>query len=231
MARIRSIKPEFWKNETLGTMPPLSQLLFIALWNLADRRGFIEFRPAKIKAEVFPYRRISLEQLLKPLLSEFCRLIDVNGVTYIQIVKFCKHQVFNVREPESTVPEQYWNSTDTVPVPWEGKGREGKGRDARTREGKSSPINFEESKEMIMNFPEWKKSIMENFNLDEINFEKSLNEFFIDTNNAGRYPRTIEDTKSHFYNSLKKGKYLKKSNSTILEEDFFNDPKRKTYGC
>jgi len=37
--RIRSIKPEFWKSETVAALSPLARLLFIGLWNYADREG------------------------------------------------------------------------------------------------------------------------------------------------------------------------------------------------
>lgn len=122
MARIRTIKPEFWKNEALGEMPIESQLLFIGLWNLSDRRGFLEDRPKRIKAEIFPYRDIDIDQALENLIPEFLKRILVNEKPYLHILNFTKHQVCNVREPESIVPEQYWYSTSTVPTPLEGKG-------------------------------------------------------------------------------------------------------------
>lgn len=128
MARIRTIKPEFWKNESLGEMPIESQLLFIGLWNLSDRRGFLEDRPKRIKAEIFPYRDVDIDNAIQNLIPEFLRRIEVDGMKYLHIINFTKHQVCNIREPESIIPEQYWYSTCTVPTPLEGKGREQEGK-------------------------------------------------------------------------------------------------------
>lgn len=55
MPRIRSIKPQFWLDENLGTLPRDARLLYIGLWNIADDTGVFEWRPAKIKAQLFPY--------------------------------------------------------------------------------------------------------------------------------------------------------------------------------
>ena len=36
MARTRSIKPSFFKNEYLAECEPMARLLFVGLWTLAD---------------------------------------------------------------------------------------------------------------------------------------------------------------------------------------------------
>jgi hypothetical protein len=54
MARTRSIKPSFFKNEFLAECEPMARLLFIGLWTLADSQGRMEFRPMRIRAELFP---------------------------------------------------------------------------------------------------------------------------------------------------------------------------------
>src|SRR5687768_4523414 len=55
VARIRTIKPEFFLHEGLAELSPLHRLLFIGLWTLADKRGVLEDRPRKIKAALFPW--------------------------------------------------------------------------------------------------------------------------------------------------------------------------------
>ena len=55
MARIRTIKPQFWLNEELGTIPRDARLLYIGLWNISDDRGVFLWRPAQIKIQLFPY--------------------------------------------------------------------------------------------------------------------------------------------------------------------------------
>lgn len=55
MPRIRTIKPQFWLDENLGKIPRDARLLYIGLWNLADDTGVFQWRPARIKAQLFPY--------------------------------------------------------------------------------------------------------------------------------------------------------------------------------
>lgn len=55
MPRIRNIKPQFWLDEDLGEVSRDVRLLYIGLWNLCDDFGVFEWRPGKIKAQLFPY--------------------------------------------------------------------------------------------------------------------------------------------------------------------------------
>ena len=54
MARIRTIKPEFWQSETIARMPFETRLLAIALLNYADDYGFFKSHPSLVKASCFP---------------------------------------------------------------------------------------------------------------------------------------------------------------------------------
>lgn len=104
--RIRTIKPEFWKNEKLAAQPHVIRLLFIGLWNYADREGRMEDRPARIKAEIFPYDQdLDIDTLLTELAnSGFIVRYEVDGNRYIAIPTFRKHQRPHPREAASTVP-------------------------------------------------------------------------------------------------------------------------------
>jgi len=55
MARIRTIKPQFWTDEKIGNLPMGARLLFIGLWNLADDEGIVLWNAAYIKGQLFPY--------------------------------------------------------------------------------------------------------------------------------------------------------------------------------
>ncbi len=59
MARIRSIKPEFWTNEKILECSPIARLLFIGMWNFADDTGRLPFSPKTLKAQIFPSDEIS----------------------------------------------------------------------------------------------------------------------------------------------------------------------------
>ena len=105
MARSRNIKPGFFKNEVLGEMPPLYRLLFIGLWTHADREGRFECRPRKIKAEVFPYDDVNIEDGLAALEeSGFLVIYAVDGLQYVQIQNWGKHQNPHHKEVGSTIP-------------------------------------------------------------------------------------------------------------------------------
>lgn len=115
MARIRTIKPDFFKNEPLAELPPLTRLLFIGLWTLADRAGRLEDRPKRIRAEVFPYEtNFPVDESLQALHDcGFIHRYQVDQQAYIQIVTFARHQNPHVKEAASVIPV----CTSTVQAP------------------------------------------------------------------------------------------------------------------
>jgi len=54
MARIRSIKPEFWTSEQVMECSTNARLLFIGLWNFCDDAGRMPLAPKRIKALILP---------------------------------------------------------------------------------------------------------------------------------------------------------------------------------
>lgn len=92
MARTRNIKPAFFKNENLAELKPIERLLFIGLWTLADYKGCLEYRPKRIKAEILPYDDIDIDPTLTRLTPDHIRTYIVDGVKYIKIINFVKHQ-------------------------------------------------------------------------------------------------------------------------------------------
>lgn len=138
MSRIRTIKPDFFKDEKLAELSLAHRYLFEGLWTLADREGRLEDRPRYIKVEIFPYDKIEVDNLLNDLHSRgFIIRYLANGRNYIQIVNFSKHQRPNSREAESVIPEFQGNNHENLKNEStslhaqdreEGKGREGKGK-------------------------------------------------------------------------------------------------------
>lgn len=94
MARARNIKPSFFTNEIIGTLDPIVGMTFIGLWCLADKTGRLEDRPLRIKAELFPYREGTDVNGYLTVLERngFIERYEVDGIGYIQIVNFEKHQ-------------------------------------------------------------------------------------------------------------------------------------------
>ena len=69
--RARNIKPGFWRNEELAEISPAGRLIFIGLWCMADREGFLEDRPKKIKLEILPYDDLDVNTELEVLFKHY----------------------------------------------------------------------------------------------------------------------------------------------------------------
>lgn len=93
MARLRTVKPEFWTDERVGEVSVTARLLFIATWNFADDHGGLDRSAKQLKAQAFPYDNIDCEPLVQELLK--ARLLieyEVGGKKYLHIKGFRTHQ-------------------------------------------------------------------------------------------------------------------------------------------
>jgi len=139
MARIRSVKPDFFLDEDIAQLPFEQRLAFIGLWCLADKEGRLEDKPQKIKAMLFSSdfssinKRVNIEKVLIALTEKpFIVRYEVDEKKYIQIVNFNEHQRPHHTEADSTYPA--FNGVITVNSPLldgdkkvgkeEGKGKE-----------------------------------------------------------------------------------------------------------
>lgn len=105
MARTRSLKPSFFKNEHLAECEPMARLLFAGLWTLADSQGRLECRPLRIKAELFPYDNCDIVALLGQLEDRgFVVAYKVDGRTYLEIPTFTEHQRCHPSEQPEGIP-------------------------------------------------------------------------------------------------------------------------------
>jgi hypothetical protein len=150
MARIRTIKPEFFEDEALSRLPPHDRLMFIGTWQLADKNGVLEYRPDWIKAKVFPYETGEATDASRVLprlvLGGFLIHYAVEGREYLQVKNFARHQRINGKEAQSETryptsdnelaevkhTGSTWEAPVKHPESQEGKGREGKGRSSAT---------------------------------------------------------------------------------------------------
>jgi len=124
MPRIRSLKPEFFKDEDLATLPIATRYFFEGLWCCADKAGRLEDRPKYLKVEIFPYDdeqdvESMIQQLEHPNIPErpnkqFIQRYEVDGRKYIQILEFSKHQSPHHTEKESTIPVAHGEQTVTL---------------------------------------------------------------------------------------------------------------------
>lgn len=117
MARSRNIKPAIMDNEELAELPPLTRLLFIYLWMLADREGRLEDRPKRIAAQALPYDRgADADSMLNDLQKAgFIVRYEAGEIKCIQVVAFTKHQSPHVRESASELPSMEQGTAKVVP--------------------------------------------------------------------------------------------------------------------
>jgi hypothetical protein len=137
VARIRTIKPEFWIDERVGECSPTTRLLFIATWNFADDNGNLERSAKQLKAQAMPYDSIDCEDLILELvriglLEEY----SVNGSKYLHISNFEKHQKIE-KKSAARFPLPDSSPTTTQPV---GIGREGKVEEGKIVRDSFSPL-------------------------------------------------------------------------------------------
>jgi len=141
MARIRTIKPEFFTSEDIVSLSPLARLFYVSLWCEADREGRLEWKPKTLKMRYLPSDNCDVDALGTELVDGgLIHLYEVDGRTYAAIPGFTRHQVINNRESESNIPSPVDNKKPRVKVASERVQGEGKeGREGKGKERKEQP--------------------------------------------------------------------------------------------
>lgn len=113
MARIRSVKPEFWTADQIMEISRDARLLFIGLWNFCDDAGIHPASEKTLKAEVFPgddltsadVRRMVDELQANDLLIEY----EIERKTYWQVTGWHHQKIdqptFKHPTPTGGIPE------------------------------------------------------------------------------------------------------------------------------
>ncbi len=159
MARIRTVKPEFFRHfglyqaEKAESLP--LRLCFVGLWTVADRRGRFKWIPEQLKVDCCPYDDIDFSRVLDALATRgFLVKYASNEEFFGWIPSFETHQVINNRESESILPDPATcgilsdTSTRAPRVPHacltesQGYKAEGKGKEGN-KEGKGTDISSE----------------------------------------------------------------------------------------
>lgn len=103
MARIRTIKPEFWNHEELSALPECTHMLAASLLNHADDEGYFLANPGLIKAACFALRETSVS--IQGMLTQLSNIGYIalgkgsDGKRYGRVVKFDEHQRVNRPTP------------------------------------------------------------------------------------------------------------------------------------
>jgi hypothetical protein len=114
----RVIKPGFFLSEELAELDVRARLLFIGLWLAADREGRFEWRPKKLRAEIFPHEAIDVEPLLMSLHdAKFICMYRHDGKVYGFLPNFRKHQKIHKHEAASVLPAPPDNVATSPDIP------------------------------------------------------------------------------------------------------------------
>jgi len=111
MARIRTIKPEFWEDEKIGKLPIPCRLFFIGCWNFADDFGVIKGNAALLKSQIFPYDESLRVSEIKKWIDS---LVDARMLvpiihaeeSYYFIRTFRSHQILDKRYDKSYIGKE-----------------------------------------------------------------------------------------------------------------------------
>lgn len=153
MARIRTIKPEFFTSEQIVECSTSARLLFVGLWCFSDDGGVHPASVKRIKMEVFPGDDISTEQV-QGLIDELIRAkliaeFESGGESYWCVLGWKNHQkidrptlkhpqldddeISRIRrslDDDSTSTRRSFDEHSTSPRDgMEGKGMESKGKE------------------------------------------------------------------------------------------------------
>jgi len=107
MARARNIKPGFFESEDPARVSLGARILWIAMWTLADRDGWLEDRPVMFRKYAFGYDPFPVEQISdwvsELVTSGLIARHEIEGAFYLEIPNFGRHQKPHPKEPPSTI--------------------------------------------------------------------------------------------------------------------------------
>lgn len=147
MPRIRSIKPEFWTDGAMISLPFEVRLFYIGMWNFACDRGHLSDDPMGLKLKILPADTVSGSDAVDMLIGagRVERVTMPDGRRFLNIPRFTDHQRidtrWNSRCPvcahldSSEHTETRASLRDLIP------GEEGKGGEGNGGESADAPLS------------------------------------------------------------------------------------------
>ena len=153
MARIRTIKPDFWTDGNMVKLSSFARLLYIGMWNftMCDH-GHVADDEMKLKLQILPMDDVNISELLAEIMAQgrVTRICSPDGRTYLHVKRFEDHQKIDPRwktrcpacaQEDSLTPAETPVSfveprrdSPTLPL-----GREGMGRESNTPSAPAAP--------------------------------------------------------------------------------------------
>lgn len=98
MARIRTIKPEFWTDEKIVALSFPARLFFMGMLNFVDDEGRASYSPSRLKMQILPADTVDVSALLGEIRGESLIVVyEVDGKEFFQVNGFSKHQKVDKR--------------------------------------------------------------------------------------------------------------------------------------
>lgn len=160
MARIRSVHPGLFTDESFVSCSPLARLLLLGLWTEADDQGVFEWKPVTLKMRLLPVDSADVPALLSEMEQQnIVRRFEVAGKLYGAVRNFRKYQrpkspsaihplpnelrsYVRISETEAPEPAQFPQSGE-IPAQME-DGGEGEGEKEDTASAASSSASAPE---------------------------------------------------------------------------------------
>ena len=118
MARIRSIKPEFFTSEQVAECSTNARLLFVGMWCFCDDQGIHPDSPARLKMEVFPsddLTKADVEQYVEELVAVgLIQRYEVEGQKYLMVTGWVRHQKIDKPSKKYPLPVAEDSTSDRV---------------------------------------------------------------------------------------------------------------------
>lgn len=218
MARIRTIKPEFFKHyelykaEVESKMP--LRVAYAGLWTVADREGRFKWKPEEMKTDILPHDKVNFSLVMDELSKRgFIVKYSAGNKVYGYIPSWQDHQTINIRESKSNIPpptEDVKQDTCThvhthvrneavnesnVQAHGEGKGREGEQeRKGKEEEGKTPlPPEGDEA----LRFDQIRKGYLGNANGFEVEYEKFSKKNIVTAELLEKMEAALDKEKKH----------------------------------
>lgn len=166
MARIRSIHPGLFTDESFVSCSPLARLLVLGLWTEADDQGVFEWKPVTLKMRLLPVDGADVPALLGEIAEQnIIKRFEANGKSYGAVRNFRKYQrpkspsavhplpadirsYVAISEIAGDEPAPFPPKAEITPQMEDGGGREGEGENKDAASAASSaraPVDLEDA--------------------------------------------------------------------------------------